>query len=273
MHDHHVHPNYSIDATGSIDEFCQSAVEKGLDEIAFTTHVDTDPLTEDCFVIVRGKRVPVHSNEWVEEYEREVKQACDKYSCMGLRVLLGAEIDFHSRVEDQLPDSFFDVDFDILIGSVHLIDHTAISAPKGADEIFNRYSLDEATSIYYNSLVEAVKTGIFDIIAHLDLYRRYGEPHYGKAVSTSWKPYIDKLARAMKKHDVGFEINTSSLRRGLGQPMPTEELTQALIQHGITKITVGSDAHRPSDVGMGISDACQMLANLGIDRLWMPQGE
>jgi len=41
--DYHVHPDYSLDATGSVQEHCRRAVELGLAEICFTTHFDADP--------------------------------------------------------------------------------------------------------------------------------------------------------------------------------------------------------------------------------------
>ena len=41
--DYHVHPDFSFDAKGTIDEFCETAIKKGLTEICFTTHYDTDP--------------------------------------------------------------------------------------------------------------------------------------------------------------------------------------------------------------------------------------
>ncbi len=271
LQDHHTHPNYSIDAVGSIDEFCQFALAKGLEEIAVTTHVDTDLLTDDCFVMVHGERVPVQSREWIEAYVEEVLDARDRYQNSGLRILLGAEIDYHPEFESALPDRFFDTDFDVLIGAVHLVDHKAISTPKGADEVFSKCTLQQATSKYYSSLQEAIETGFFDILAHIDLYRRYGEKHFGRAVRSSWIRHVEELARLMKKHDIGFEVNTSPLRKGLDQPMPGEELTQALLQRGVSKITVASDAHCPEDVGAGISQAYAMLRALGVERLWSPK--
>lgn len=271
LQDHHIHPDYSIDATGSIDEFCQSALTKGLEEIAFTTHVDTDLLTDDCFVMVHGQRVPVQSSRWVEAYEEEVLDARDRYRNTGLRILLGVEIDYHPEFERILPDRFFDTDFDIIIGAVHLIDHKAISAPEGAEEIFCKYDMRQVTSKYYSSLQEAVETGFFDVLAHIDLYRRYGEEYFGAAIRSSWKRHLGDLASLMKKHDVGFEVNTSSLRKGLEQTMPGEELTRALLQRGISKITVGSDAHHREHVGAGISQSYAMLRNLGVDRPWTPR--
>ena len=50
--DAHVHPDFSIDAKGTVTEYCDRALEIGLSEIIFATHVDTDPLFPDENVMV-----------------------------------------------------------------------------------------------------------------------------------------------------------------------------------------------------------------------------
>ena len=116
MYDYHVHSNYSFDAEGSIDDYCRVAISKGLEEIAFTTHVDTDRQTEDCVVRLNGASVDVWSRVWVEDYQQTIRNAADRYLDEGLVVLLGAELDIYPGVIDNLPDGFIDVDWDLVIG-------------------------------------------------------------------------------------------------------------------------------------------------------------
>ncbi len=263
MFDYHIHPNYSIDAEGSIEEHCEMALARGLREIAFTTHLDTDPVADDCYVNVRGKTVSTRSSEWLENYEQSVRAADDTYKDKGLRVRLGVEVDYIDDIEPSLPDCFHNTDFDIILGSMHLIDHIAISAKGRAEQAFVNYSVEELGHKYYSKLIDAVESGLFDIIAHIDLYRRYGQEFYGEGIRSIWKPYIKDLARAMKKHHVGFEINTSTLRKGLEQPMPEPEIVRHLRDEGISIVTVGSDAHTPKDVGAGIETSYTLLKNVG----------
>ena len=263
MFDYHIHPNYSIDAEGSIEEHCEAALKKGLKEIAFTTHLDTDTIAEDCYVNVRGKTVNTRSSVWLEDYESSIKSADDKYRERGLRVRLGVEVDYIPEIEGSLPENFHSTDFDIILGSMHLIDHIAISATGRAEAAFKNYSKEELGSKYYTLLIEAVESGLFDIVAHIDLYRRFGLEFYGEGIRDIWKPHIGNLADAMKKNNVGFEVNTSPLRRGQQQPMPELAIIRELKQQGIEIVTVGSDAHRPEDVGAGLEIAFQLLKNAG----------
>ncbi|MHA2396779.1 MAG: PHP domain-containing protein, partial [Candidatus Thorarchaeota archaeon] len=165
MFDYHIHPNYSIDAEGEVEEFCKAALDVGLKEIAFTTHLDTDRVAEDCFVNVKGKRVDIASSVWFEDYESTIRAAGDHYKELDLRVLLGVEVDCFPGVQEALPEEFFSTDFDLIIGSVHLIDHIAISANGRAEEAFRKYSLDELGERYYSILLDSIDLEIFDVLA------------------------------------------------------------------------------------------------------------
>ena len=259
MIDYHIHPNYSIDAEGSIDDFCQAAIAKGVEEIAFTTHLDTDRNTEDCIVRVRGEMIDVRSNLWLEDYENTIRTAAGKYLDDDLVVLLGAELDIYPGVIENLPEGFLDVDWDLVIGSVHLIDHQAISLKEEAKGIFSRHSVEELGETYFSILLDTIETTVINILGHLDLYRRFGEEFYGAQIHELWKPHVDELANRMRRYNVGFEVNTSSWRKGLSEPMPSTDFVKTLIDRGIDVVTVGSDAHRPVDVGEGIERAIMFL--------------
>jgi len=267
MFDYHIHPNYSIDAEGEITEFCQAALEIGLKEIAFTTHMDTDRVAEDCYVNVRGRRVDVSSSVWFEDYESTIRSAGDHYKDQGLQVLLGVELDCYPGVENALPDKFFSTEFDLIIGSVHLIDHIAISANGRAAEAFRKYSIDDLGDRYYSILLDSIDLEIFDVLAHIDLYRRYGEVFYGDDIYDLWKPHIQELSKKMLSKGVGFEVNTSPLRKGILQPMPEQQIIGALKEKGIKTVIVGSDAHSPVDIGKDIWNVLDMLKELGFDGL------
>ncbi len=263
MFDYHIHPNYSIDAEGEVWDFCEAALEVGLKEIAFTTHLDTDRVADDCYVNVKGRRVDVSSSLWFEDYESTIRDAGDQFADSGLKVLLGVEVDCFPEVENALPERFFSTDFDIILGSVHLIDHIAISAGERAEEVLRRYSMEDLVEKYFSIMLDSMDLEIFDILAHIDLYRRFGESFYGDAIHEMWKPHLGNLADKMKRRNVGFEINTSSLRRGMKQSMPDERIIQALREAGIETVTVGSDAHKPQDVGKGIDQALEIIKRIG----------
>ena len=263
MIDYHIHPNYSQDAKGSLEEFCDSAIMHNVKEIAFTTHVDSDPATDDCFVVVEGKKIDVKSDYWLEHYESSIRLVGDIFKEKGLVVRLGAELDLYPGVMNNLPEKFHSTEFDIILGSVHLIDHLAISAQKESQSVFTKYSVEDIGEIYFNTLIQSIEESPITVLSHLDLYRRYGELYYGNKIHTLWQSHIKELTDKMKIHNVGFEINTSTWRKGMNDPMPSIELISALIKNGVTTISVGSDAHKPKDVGSGIDKAIALLVENG----------
>jgi histidinol-phosphatase (PHP family) len=267
MLDYHIHPDYSIDAKGTVEEFCEAALRKELREIAFATHLDADLGTGDCHVRVHGKLVDTLVGEWLEDYETTVRAAAKKYEDAGLKVLLGVEVDYIAGIEGILPEQFFATDFDMVLGSTHLIDHLAISDKDRASKAFKKYTKEELGEKYYAALTEAANTGLFDILSHIDLYRRFGQAFYGDGIRDIWKPYLRDLVAAMKKHDVGFEINTSPLRRGQDEPMPSVSIIKALRKEGMKTVTVGSDAHMPTDIGAGIENALHLLKSIGFQKI------
>ncbi|MHA1906754.1 MAG: histidinol-phosphatase [Candidatus Thorarchaeota archaeon] len=264
MFDYHVHSNYSFDAEGSIDDYCKAAISKGIKEIAFTTHVDTDRETEDCVIRVKNEAVDVNSKVWMEDYEHTIRTAADRYVDEGLVVLLGAELDIYPSVIESLPESFLDMEWDLLIGSVHLIEHQALSLKNEAEGIFSKHTVEELGDTYFAILLDTIETSIVNILGHLDLYRRFGEEFYGPQIHELWKPHIKKLSGRMKKYDVGFEINTSSWRKGQQEPLPSADFIKTLVESGVDTVTVGSDAHSPSDVGSDIDRAIALLNSVGV---------
>jgi len=91
--DYHCHCNYSIDADGGIEEYCEAALQRNLAEICFTTHYDTNPATSstDAFIRIGGENRPATPVS-LEPYVADVRRAHDRFYPMGLSVKLGIEI-------------------------------------------------------------------------------------------------------------------------------------------------------------------------------------
>ncbi len=265
MFDYHIHPDFSIDATGTVDDYCRTALEKGLSEICFTTHLDTFRRREDCHVMVDGRRVPTVTGDWLNIYEQTVRNASEIYRPHGLEVLLGVEVDYFDDVESSLPQQFYDMKFDLVIGSVHILDGLAISTESEAREIFDKYTVAELAEAYFGIVLDCIRSQLFDVIGHLDLYRRFGTRSYGNELNDAWRDHIAHVIRAMRDGHVVPEINTESLRRGDREPMPSSDIIAALVAGGIRDFTVGSDAHRPQDAGRHIEVAERILRDNNVD--------
>ena len=261
--DYHVHPDYSLDATGTIDQYCQRALELGLKEICFTTHYDTDTVRkdEDPFMRIDGKIVPL-SEKNVKRYIEDVRRANKIYRPKGLSVKAGLEADYASHIEKDLRKNLSAFDLDYVLGAVHCLDHIAISASSEAEGYFKRKSIEELCQEYYKVLYKAVESGLFDAIAHLDIYRKYGLSFYGEEILTAHRGLVEPVLELMVENDVGMEINTGLLRKGHNQFSPGLEILNLALNMNVKITAYGSDAHKVAHLGKGIKEAYLLVERL-----------
>jgi len=269
LFDYHIHPDYSIDASGTIRQYCDRALEIGLGGLCFTTHYDANPgrIERDGYWRYRGKRVRF-DDELIAIYVAEVRKAAGLFVKFGLQVHCGLEIDYFPGVEEEarrLRDKF---DLAFVIGSVHCLDNIAISDDKEAPAYFSVKSLGQMADDYFSLLRLAASCDPFDCIGHLDYYVRYGREYYGDDVDNIETERFDEVFDLLKQNGIGMEINCSQYRFGVNRFHPAENIIRRAAAAGVTITSVGSDAHRPAQLGLGIAQAQILLDELGIKPLY-----
>lgn len=265
--DYHVHPDYSIDASSAtIKDYCYKALDLGLTEICFCTHVELNPERKDKenFVIVKGEKCSVYDFHWLDSYFEEIFRMQDELKDAGLKVKAGVEIGFCQGIENEIERMVNNYPFDYVLGAIHCLDHMSISSKKESPYYFRSRDAAQVRAEYFAVLMEAVKSGLFDCIAHIDLYRRYGNGYLGPEVHTIHRGAIEPVLAEMKNRGVGLEINTSSRRRGLKEFHPSKEILTMAVEAGIKVFTVGSDAHSLDELGEGIDEALALLDELNV---------
>jgi histidinol-phosphatase (PHP family) len=259
MVDFHVHCDYSIDASGSVEEFARLALEQGLDEICFTTHCDLDPRRRhhDGLVRVAGEVVDVTS-DWLGSYVAEVRAAAQAYGRRGLKILCGLEIGYTPGIEDMIEAVVGDFDFDFILGGVHTLDGVDYFAEKSPRQV---------CELYFEKIGEAIRSDLFDCIAHLDIYKRCGLDFYGEPLNVAHRGLVEPLLEEMSGRGLSLELNSGGLRKGLRWPYPSPDILKAARGAGVTEITPGSDAHQPDQVGLGLDKCLELAQQAGFDRV------
>ena len=233
--DLHVHTLFSCDSKTTMTEYCEEAIRQGVKYICFTDHVDYN---ENDYGF--GYYKP---HDFFEEFRR----AQDRYSD---KIILLSGIEFS---EPHLyPREFVNLSklpYDFILGSVHYwIDDLFASQMKAKG-----ITLEEAFERYWEEVYKAVSAGGFDSLAHMDFPKRY----YKDSV---WdKDMVCDIFKVMLKNSISLEINTSSLRKGLPETMPSNDLLGIYERVGGVNVTIGSDSHSISELAKGYSEATDML--------------
>jgi histidinol-phosphatase (PHP family) len=244
--DYHMHTPLCKHASGEPIDYARRALEIGLTEIGFSDH---SPMARDDF------------DDWrmltreLDEYVEKVRLAQNTYPQLTIRLAL--EVDYLPGHEDWIQNLATRHPWDYFIGSVHYVsDDWAVDSPyklskwKGRDPF-------EVWSIYFERLTKAAESGLFEIIGHADLPKKFG--HRSTKDCT---PLYENFLAAAKKHDCAIELNTAGLRKDCKEIYPSREILQIAFQKGVP-ITFGSDAHAPAEVGMNFTEAIQLARDVG----------
>jgi histidinol-phosphatase (PHP family) len=257
--DYHCHCDYSVDAEGSIDEYCEAALQRGLAEICFTTHYDTNPkaASGDCYIRINGKNRSSKPDN-LEPYVADVKNAHEKYYPLGLSVKLGIEIGWWDDCAESVEKLIARYAFDHVLCGVHEVDNLNICAPNFG-QLFKNYPAAELVEKYFREVIQAARTGLFDAIAHLGYYVRFGLAHYGGQILTAHDSHLSELFAALKETNTALEINTSAIRHGLPEYYPRMAIINAAKKAGVEVSYLGSDAHKPEQIGLDFEAAVALV--------------
>ena len=261
--DYHCHCDYSIDAEGTIDEYCEAAVKRNLAEICFTTHYDTNPNSggEVEFIRVKGELKPVTPDN-LAPYVDDVRRAAEKYYSLGLSVKVGVEIGWYEGCEEivkNLKDRFA---LDYVLCGIHELEDVCFCCSHGVDKCFSRYSAEQMVEVYFGEVKKAAESRLFDTIAHLSYYLRSGIDYYGENITTIHRPFLQETFKALVASSTGIEVNTSARRHGLSDYYPPVEIINAARKSGVEVRFLGSDAHLPDQVGFDFEGALALIPSM-----------
>jgi len=267
--DFHVHPDYSIDASGSVEQYCVKALDLGLEAICFTTHYDYNPVLDkdSGYWKYEGEKVKLNDGI-VTAYLDEINIAKNRFGKSGLGVYAGIEIDYTPGSEkeaDRLRSLF---PFDFVLGSVHCVKGYVISEEGRAEEYFTGRSAAQAEDDYILLLTQAADCRFFDALGHLDYYIRYGRKYHRDLINNINIEKYDPLFETLKRNGIGIEINTSPYKRGETGFHPSEKILERAIDSGVIISSVGSDCHSPEQLGLGVKEAYGFLNDRNIKPLY-----
>jgi histidinol-phosphatase (PHP family) len=244
--DYHMHTPLCRHATGEPVEYARRALAIGLAEIGFSDH---SPMRQDDFDNWRMRF------DQLDEYVEKVRQAQREVPQLTIRLAL--EVDYLPGQEDWIRELAARHPWDYFIGSVHYVsDSWAVDDPQKLAEWEHR-DAREVWLAYFERLTRAADSGLFEIIGHADLPKKFGHPPPRDCVVL-----CASFLEAAKRHDCAIELNTAGLRKECREIYPSRLILQQARQQGVP-ITFGSDAHAPEEVGMNFAEAVRLAREVG----------
>ena len=113
------------------------------------------------------------------------------------------------------------------------------------------------------SLVKHYKN--YSVLGHMDLIKRYDKK--GEYPFEEVKPIIEDILKIVIADGKGIEMNTSAKRYGLKDTMPSRGILRLYRELGGEIITIGSDSHKPDQLGYGILEAQKILKDIGFQKI------
>jgi histidinol-phosphatase (PHP family) len=246
--DYHIHTPLCRHATGWPAEFAARAVALGLGEIGFADH-NPMPAQFDDWRMLR---------EDLPRYFDEVEKARAQFPQLAIR--LGLECDFLAGREAWIEELRAVADWDYFIGSVHYLgDGTEVDHPQA----IKRYANGETDAIwaaYWKTYERAIRSGLFDFVAHPDLPKKFGFVPAGDL-----RRYYDPVIAALVETRTPFEINTAGWRKQCAEQYPARQFLE-LARAADVPVLINSDAHSVAELGANFPEAVALAKSVGFTR-------
>lgn len=258
--DYHLHLRPDSPGTGAelyfttenASRYRDVASERGIEELGVSEHIYR---FEQALSVWRHPFWLENAAEDLDRYVSFVREQTD--------LKLGIEADFIRGAEDRTAQLLEAYDFDYVVGSVHFIAERALDMD--AYSIWDGSSSpEEIWRRYFETLGEAARSGLFDILAHPDLVKVWGKatPRPDDDLRRYYELALDGIAES----GIAIEVSTAGLRKGANEIYPSPQLLDMCLEAG-AQVALSSDAHLPEHVGADYDRALQLLERAGVSEL------
>ncbi|NMA86840.1 MAG: histidinol-phosphatase HisJ family protein [Tissierellia bacterium] len=254
MYDFHLHSDFSMDCKYLMEEMVRAGIDKNLKSICFTDHIDYEVGKDKIDMDFRP-----------QDYFSKIKKV--KYKHMkDIEVLAGVEIGMQPHLANRYNELIENNPFDFVIMSIHSIYEKDIHFDNFT---YGKVPLD-AIMEYYKYMYECILNfDNFDVLGHIDYIDRYFEDF---SMVPDFKEYsfmVEKILKLIIENGKGLEINTAGKRYGLDYNHPKIEILELYRDLGGEIITIGSDAHKPGDIGSDYRLAEKILKEIGFKYIYI----
>jgi histidinol-phosphatase (PHP family) len=234
------------------ERYREAASERGIAELGVSEHVHR---FRQALAVWRHPFYLQNAHDDLDDYCRFVREQTD--------LRLGIEADFVPGAEDRLANLLEAREFDYVVGSVHFLSEQAVDMQDGGVWEQGR-SAEEIWRRYFQTLGEAAGSGMFDILAHPDLVKVWGDER--PLPEGDLRRYYELALDGIARSGIAVEVSTAGLRKRAREIYPAPAFLEMCLETG-APVALSSDAHRPEDVGADYEQALELLERLGVSEL------
>jgi histidinol-phosphatase (PHP family) len=236
---------------GNAERYREAASERGIELLGVSEHVHRFRQSLEVWRHPWWERNAVDD---LDDYCRFVREETD--------LKLGIEADFVVGREDLMANLIDARDWDYVLGSVHFLRDAAVDMDEW--DVWESGDPEKVWRRYFETLGEAARSGMFDILAHPDLVKVWGAER--PRPDGDLRRFYDLAMDGIADSDVAIEVSTAGLRKPVGQIYPAPAFLEMCLEAG-RPVALSSDAHVPDQLGFRYEDALELLDSMGVTEI------
>jgi len=245
----------------NVDRYRDVADERGIEELGVAEHIHR-------FV----QALDIWTHPWYRHWAADdVDEYADFVRSTGLK--LGVEADYLPGREDRIASFLDGRPWDYVVGSLHFLRDDAVDVHGHPDwdawDIWRTGDPEKIWARYFETLGEAARTGMFDILAHPDLVKVFA----GRVPvpDGDLRRFYERAMDGIADSDAAIEVSTAGLRKPVGEIYPAAAFLEMCLEVG-RPVALSSDAHTPEQLGYEYERALALLERLGVREIAVFEG-
>ncbi len=218
---YHSHTRWCRHGSGELEEYIKEAIANNLKEYAVTEHIPFPFLKNPCRIKV----------EEMDDFITELDNLINKYQGQ-IKILKGLECEYFEKYHDYYIEIKNKYNIDFLILGQHYFDTTF-------DIDFFQISTPKEIKLYEETVIKAIKSNLFSIVAHPDVF--LNSTKFNKQALESTK----NILSICEQYQIPVEINANGLRYNRGYP--NIDFWKESKNYNLTYL-INSDCHNVKDL-------------------------
>ena len=246
LHNYHTHTAYCGHATGTPQDYVETALHAGMKTLGFSDH--SPYFYEDDYTSFI--RMPMTR---LSAYCEELSRVREQYRGQ-IDIRIGLEAEYYPRLFPLLLRRLRQTPVEYLLLGQHYINNEYDGFYAGTPT-----GLEQDLICYVDQCIDGMQTGQFTYLAHPDLMNFVGE-------AAVYRREMRRLCREAKACGMPLEFNMNGFLKK--RFYPTRSFWEAAGEENASVI-IGADAHVPEhlDQPQAEREACQLLADCGLTPL------